>query len=244
MRTPLYRREARAAYGDTNKIFFFIVAALMNLAAILAVNLAFSNESRATLYASAYLGLNMRQLIAGIAATAAIDLFAVLGGCLLLLEPVISSLAREKERGTMEALVITPLSRRTIVWAKLLGGTAPARWFMWAVAPVCPLSAITLFYTVAVPVGFDRFWGWPVWIGLLAVLSWAVVFLVMHFAAAVMLYCSAKAGSTLAAYIRGTIVGFCLPVCLGYAAPVYYFVLGWVLFGKLVKNFDEYALPD
>lgn len=241
-RSPLARREARAAGSLQQLIGLFFLAGGLDLSAILALAAQFPPADRDGGAPPDWPG---------------VVLFVV--GAVLVLLPQLeavgfasTAIVGDRAEDTLEALVMTPMDRREIVWAKLLGRTAPVRRFMIAAAPACvACGALPVMSILRDDMKFDDLSVWILGIGIALVLAgvaWAVLLVQAHCAAAVALYCSARIRqpwlATLAAY--GLAIGpqlalSCCCALLGFAVP---FVMAAILFDRLVKNFDGYALGE
>lgn len=237
---PLGRREARAAASLPRMIARYALAGGLDVTAILA--------------------LLVRLGLAG-AEPEWPNIVLLIVAALLALLPVMeavgfaaTAIAGDRAADTLEALVMTPMDRREIVWAKLLGRTAPVRQFMLAAAPAYLACGAAMFAAmlmskrepfepllmlVAVAIGMAAAAAW-----------WALIFLQAHCLAAAALYCSARIRApwlaALAAYALafGPQLALTATCCFAMLAPAYPFVIGPLLFDALVKNFDAYALGE
>ncbi|MFO0844122.1 MAG: ABC transporter permease subunit [Gemmataceae bacterium] len=102
------------------------------------------------------------------------------------------ALTQERERGTWEAVLLTPLSARQIVHGKLWGIVRASAWYLLAyAAPAVTFSAL----------------GGP--LALTYTLAWlAATGLAMYFIGAAGLWCSARASSSWRALLQSVAVGY------------------------------------
>jgi ABC-type Na+ efflux pump permease subunit len=249
--TPLGRYEARSSWHRA-RLATYATAVILNLLAAGACILVLWPQTPDDSPPSH----------ASIAMLAASMILAV-----LVLTPMISSIGLsasaitgERESGTLEALLLAPLDRRTLLWAKLLGRTAAPRRFMLTTVPAYLCSSAVVVIYLGLSFGSARHGdrgGW-FWLGtilcvLLAALAvaliWGIIFYQMHAVAAVGLWFSSKYRrswtATLLTYLAVlgptvVLVGFG-----GILSLVWPMVLGPALFSELVALFDERALgPD
>ena len=244
---PLGRREALAAAPTSRMIARYAFAGILDLAAGLALVMMISSKNNSS-------RMETPIIITLIVAT------------ILLLLPLFSAvglaataIAGDRAEDTLEALVLTPMDRREIVWAKLLGRTVPVRRFMIAAAPAflacaeVPVLAIiyssgiswtetnsdALVMVLALAVG-----------AVVAAAAWLLIFMEAHCAAAIALYCSARISKPWLAAATAYALVFAPPLLLllscycSWLALAYPFVLGPLLFDSLLKNFDAYALGE
>jgi hypothetical protein len=250
--TPLCRYESRIAAGGRSRIMIYGLGLALDAAAfwVFAGTAARAVEGGPEAidgYGDAYGGwaLLILALLAVLPTLWSIGLSA-------------SAIAGERENGTFEALLLTPLDRRTLLWAKLLGRTAAPRRFMLATAPAYLCSAATVSVYLLADSGRRESswpWFWPVMalyvlLAALAVaLIWGILFYQMHAVAAVGLWFSSKYQRTWTASVLTylAVIGPTVLLCgcgtiISLAWPM---VLGPALFDELVWKFDARALgPD
>ena len=250
--TPMARYESRAAAARPARIGLYCVAGLLDLAAgALLVARCFARDREDDL---APFGDSV--LVAGALVLLAILVFVPMVWSVGLSA---AAIAGERERGTLEALLLTPLDRRTLLWAKLIGRTNPPRHFMLATVPAYLCSAACLTLVLLVPDqrgsgGDQQASALVVTIEVLlataaAVAIWGILFYQMHAAAAAGLWFSSKYHhvwtASLVTYLA--IIGptVLLVGCGGIVSLAWPMVLGPALFDELVTRFDERALgPD
>jgi ABC-type transport system involved in multi-copper enzyme maturation permease subunit len=233
----LGRHEARMACRRGHIAFYYGLAGLADLAALMAVLLltvpGFGREVG---------------IVVAVATLATVALLPVASAVGLL----IPAMAGEKADGTLEALMLTPVSRREILWAKLVGRMRPVRCFLAAAAPAYALCGLTPALAAAAQAsdpgeaaGIAILGGFA---GLLvAALLWLAVLADSHCAAAVTLYCSAWAGSPIKATMIAAFAVLAPPVvlscCYGLGLP-YHFIAGPVMFSELVRNLDRFTIEQ
>ncbi len=167
---------------------------------------------------------------------------------------MIPAMAGEKQDGTLESLMLAPVSRREVLWAKLLGRMAVVRRFMWAALPAYVFSCVTITFGMSLKfIDVDTGSGETAGILLffivlgvvLAVGLWSGVLVDAHCAAAMALYCSARARNPLTASALAYTVVFVPAVvmscCYGAGLP-YHFVAGPIMFSELVRNLDRFTI--
>jgi hypothetical protein len=216
-----------------------IWAGLCNLTAILAALLVFSADGQP----AALLLLPLA------AAVTLAPLVAAVG-------MMIPAMAGEKSDGTLQALMLTPVSRRELLWAKLLGRMRPVRRMMFWCLPAnfCCLAVTGhLVWEVPADCGAFHLLTYALLLATvsttLAVLWAALTVLQAHAIGAMTLYCSARASGPLSAQVWSLVVVFVPTVvlgCCGYGLPaiVYHMIAGPVMFTELVRNLDRFVLGD
>lgn len=227
-----------------NKVAIYTVAGLLDLAAawlLVYVLMELSTPSGADL--------------AGIAGMSAVLVHVIV--FLLLMVLAVGQTSRaivgDREAGTLDALVLTPLGRRELVWAKFLGRTRPLRRFMLASAPAYVICYLAVgLGLVADSMGSEH--ADPAFLydllgfGMLAlagiIVGWFLILAQIHCMAAVSLYISARARSSLTAGLWAYGVVVLAAFCIGLPAVVALFILGPILLRDLVRNFDKYVLTD
>ncbi len=245
--TPMGRYEARASWRQSRRATY-AAAGLIDILAALALVLALIPQPPDSGALPSLEGLAQ-----GVAYTSLAVL--VLAPMLWSISLSASAIAGERETGTLEALLLTPMDRRTLLWAKLLGRTDPPRRFMLATAPayLCCLAVIWLSLLTFGGTGnsaWQRSWLTTVVCLLLAalatVLLWGILFYQMHATAAAGLWFSSKYQRTwtaslvtYAAILGPTVLLF---GCGGIISLAWPMALGPALFGELVGKFDRRAL--
>ena len=81
-------------------------------------------------------------------------------------------------------------------------------------------------------------------IGITLAVGWLLVLVQVHCMAAVALYVSARARTSVTAGLLAYGVVWVPALCIGCAALIAFFILGPILLGVLMLNFDTYALKD
>lgn len=166
-----------------------------------------------------------------------------------------AGLAGEREADTLDSLLLTPMDRRELLWAKLLGRTAPPRRLMVAGIPAYLAGAAALLVLPLLEPGRGGGWGAgavslataTAILALAAVaLSWLVLFFQLHAAAAAALCLSARFRRTLTTGIA-TYAAILIPAALflfsaGFGSLIWAMTLGPAMFKELVRDFDEVAL--
>ena len=233
----LGRHEARLACRRGQMAFYYGLAALADLAALLGILLLAARPERPEV--GLVVALGTLAVAVGLPVASAVGL-------------MIPARAGEKADGTLEALMLTPVSRREVLWAKLVGRMRPARCFLAAAAPAYALCGLAP--AVAGAAGTAD----PGEAAIIAVLGgaagllaagllWLVVLADSHCAAAVTLYCSAWAGSPLKATVAAAAAVLAPPVvlscCYGLGLP-YHFIAGPVMFSELVRNLDRFTIEQ
>lgn len=137
--TPMARYESRAAAGRPARIGLYCAAGLLDLAAGVLLILMCSPHDQEDVLTS----FSASVLVVG----------ALLLLVVLVLVPMVwsvglsaAAIAGEREHGTLEGLLLTPLDRRALLWAKLIGRTDPPRQFMLATVPayLCSVACLGL----------------------------------------------------------------------------------------------------
>lgn len=240
--TRLARREAWVAAGRGGMIAYYCLAGVLDLvagAALLGGLLVGGDVLGGPIMATVCVALVMSLL----------PLVSAAG----LLAPAMSA---EREEGTLEALVLTPMERRDLVWGKLLGRAAPLRRFLLAAAPafVCCGEMVTLRASADIIPGAvspgDKLLTYGLFgsLGLLgAALWWLLVMVEAHCVGAIALFFSAKCRRSWAASLATYGVAFALPVTVGCCSYglmslPFHLIVGPVLLAELVGRFDHYAI--
>jgi ABC-type Na+ efflux pump permease subunit len=232
----LARHEARLTAAGRQRGVYSLLAVLLDLAAGMVLLLALVAPARE--------------------ATAAVP-FALVVAALLSLVPaaaavgaMIPAIAGEKVDGTLESLMLTPVNRGDLLWAKLLARTGPVRVFMYAASPAFAACAATLAVLVARdgPSGPEAAVV-LVFAGGCALLAaaawWGVVFLEAHCAGAVALYCSGWGATPLKASLLAYPLVFLPALLLGclYGVGILFpLVAGPILLAELNRKLDRFVL--
>jgi ABC-type Na+ efflux pump permease subunit len=236
----LGKHEARMASKPVHRYFIRGAALLLDLAAAAVLVIAVSSINDA-----GGGGVGAAMIILGVLAAAPI--FAAVA-------VMIPAMAGEKQNGTLESLMLAPVSRTELLWAKLLGRMATVRGFMWAALPAFVFCCVTITFRISLSViDADISTGATAAILLifmalgaaLAVGLWIGVLVDAHCAAAMALYCSARTRSPVTASVLAYTVVFvpavAMSCCYGAGLP-YHFVAGPIMFSELVRNLDRLTI--
>jgi ABC-type transport system involved in multi-copper enzyme maturation permease subunit len=241
-RSPLVRREARATRSLPHLLGLYLLAGGLDIVAILALARLLSSNGPGHGGAPKWVGT----------ATSLACTILVFLPQLAAIGFASTAIVGDRIEDTLEALVMTPLDRREIVWAKLLGRTVPLRRFMLVAAPAyvacSALGVLLLFDASNAGLGTlpDSLFACYT-ILMLAGLAWAVLFIQAHYAAMVALYFSARVrrpwAAAMTAYALVLVPQVPLLCCFGLGI-ILPFLMGSVCFDRLVSRFDSYALGE
>ncbi len=245
LRTPLYRREQRAASGGGRLVVMLALAALLDATAVLG---AVDRIQRAL--DGDRTGPPGESEMVAFAALIGVSLLLML----LAVGYAASGWAGEKERGTAEALVLTPLSRSFLVWTKLLARTRALRYFMLAAIPA--FLAFGLIITAdglrpeaagAEGGGYEeRIIESLLGAVTIAALAWGGLTLQLHCIGVITLYTSARVENSFMAGVWGALIGVVLPLLLGtvlcccasFVMPVYYLAVSVFMLVDMTNRLD------
>ncbi len=154
----------------------------------------------------------------------------------------------ERDQGTLEALMLTPMSPKEIVWSKFWARTAPVRTFVWVSAPAYVLAGIFFCYAAITSLSDDNEALYAplaaIGIILLIALVFGIQLYAYHCVAALSIYISARSATTLkASLLSFGLVGGAV-FCAGVPGTIVVCILGPVLLRQLVRNFDKYMLME
>ena len=249
LRTPFYRRELRAASGGGRLLVMLGLAVILDaataLGAIYRIQRALGGEQGRP--------PNEIEMVA-IGALVAVSVLLML----LAVGYAASGWAGEKEAGTAEALVLTPLSRPFLVWTKLLARTRVLRYFMLAAMPAFLAFALVLlagsFNPNAVAASEssyeERAVEGAVYAVIVAAMLWGGLTFQLHGIAVITLYFSARVEKAFMAGVWGALVGVVLPLlltlvtccCFTYVLPVYYLGLAAFMLVDLTNRLDFFLV--
>ncbi len=241
MRRPLCRHEMRMAIGPAAMVVLYVLAGLIDLAGLWALCSGELLDGSGTWLDPG------ASLIAAWAASGVTVLVAIL----LVPALMASAVAGERERGTLDALVLTPVDRYELVWAKLLGRTQPVRRFLLAAAPGCSAGVMVVVMHLThgsadiADIAASGMAGvlWLVLLGAFGTAGfWALLAGQVFCLAGIALYVSARARRKLTAGLMAYAV---LLAYITYTIGLMALSLaGPILLDRVVKKFDEYALKD
>jgi hypothetical protein len=244
--TPLCRREAAAARGPTRKGMFVFAAFLDVMAAWMLNYVIGLPPGSEDVWASFSQGGVVGWAALILAVIAVVPLVWALGLSA-------SAISGEREERTLDALLMTTLDRRTLLWAKLLGRTRPPRRFLLATIPAYLCSAVIMmpglvhiFLGSAHAGEIDAVLAIAL-TAAAAILAWAVLFFNLHAAAAVGLWFSARYRRTLTAFFMAAFAIFApaaglVFACCGAVLLAWPLLLGPSLFDELADSLDERVL--
>jgi ABC-type Na+ efflux pump permease subunit len=167
---------------------------------------------------------------------------------------MIPAMAGEKADGTLESLMLAPVSRREVLWGKLIGRMTPVRRFMRASIPAFLLSTQCVTLTIGLNAAEGLHDGVAeamvlmifVVVGLAAAaVFWCLLLVDVHCAAAITLYCSARARGPVTASMAAYAAVFIPPIVMscGYGAGLlYHFFAGPIMFSELIRNLDKFTI--
>ncbi len=248
LRAPFYRRELRAASGGGRLLVMVGLAVLLDATATLG---AVDRIQRALDGGQAVSTGEVEMISIGALSVVSLLLMLLAVGC------AASGWAGEKEQGTAEALVLTPLSRPFLVWTKLLARSSALRYFMLAAVPAFLAFGLIMladsFNPDAAAGGSsyqERLAGGLIGALIVAAMLWGGLTFQLHAIAVITLYFSARVEEAFMAGVWGALVGVVLPLlltfvtccCFGYLMPIYYLGLAAFMLVDLTNRLDLFLI--
>jgi hypothetical protein len=233
---PLCRHEARMAGRPRAMAVYYGLSLFFDAAALAGLAMTVSGYGRdAGADAAVFLGTAALVTLTGVAAATGL---------------MIPAIAGERANGTLEAMLLTSVSRRALLWAKLMGRTYPVRRMLVASFPAFLWCGVALFMKMGLGSEDDVIsWGRLAVLGAIggtmALGWWAAVLLASHCAAAGALYFSGRARGPLTATLGAGLGVLAPPLVLGCCygvGVVYVFVAGPVFFSELIRNLDRFTI--
>ncbi|MHC4916316.1 MAG: ABC transporter permease subunit [Planctomycetota bacterium] len=236
MAGPLCRHEARMASRPRAMAVYYGLAGLFDAGGLLAMVLTALGLG-GDVGADVIVILSVGAGVTGTSVAAAVAL-------------MIPAMAGEKENGTLEAMLLTSVSRRALLWGKLMGRTAPVRRMLVAAFPAFLWCGVSLLLRMGGgPYEYGRSGGVLAVYGCMgamgAVAWWVLTLIAAHCAAAAALYFSARAKSPLTATATTGLGVLAPPLALGCCygiGAVYLFVAGPILFSELIRSLDKFTI--
>ncbi len=160
----------------------------------------------------------------------------------------ISAFSSPGKRAAHVSLALTPMPRKTIVLAILLGRTALVRRFLLRASP----AAVSFPIGTGVVLAMERHEGVPIWVWLLvaalALMILAGAAVSVHGIAGIGMYLSCRMRHPAAAVALGAVLVFAVPLVggcnTGMFAPIYYVAMGMALLPRLARNYDAFLASD
>jgi ABC-type Na+ efflux pump permease subunit len=230
VRSPLCRHETRAAVKATRGKAVHVAAMAVNACAIGILAAAVRADPLWAAIVTVLLGWSVLG-------------FIVAAATLTVVWQSAASIAGEKEANTLEHLVLTPLDRRELIMAKLIGRTAPVRTFLGLAFPA------VLAGTAALVIGYYGQGNFDLLRMLIAALvtaaiAWGVLLGTVHCVAGGALKSSERHKTVLSAGAEAYAMFVILPSCVGLLGLITAPMMGIGGLHDAINDFDKHVLRE